>query len=605
MPASVAVLTGRRARYFSLIFALVVAVAVIRTVSIQVIDSDGNAAAAAANMKDTETIKAARGAITDRDGNVLAENYAAVRIFADPWGMKSNGITDHTLSSEELAKAAAAPQAIAEILARYLPGEVSDFLWHFSKTQFDDGEPNQYQVIAENIPEFTFRQIQIEMSAGGWYGIFAEPTPIRSYPNGDLASNVVGFTTQMEDQSLLGLAGIEQWFNDELRGTDGSRTFTGADLGEVPLGANTLVPAQDGYNIQLTIDAALQYAVQQELAAAVRTRGTQGWAVVMNIKTGEVLALANYPSFDANTFGDADAEDLGNRAVSWVYEPGSVQKVITMGALLDQGLITPDTHIAVPGTLTSGWDEIEDSWSHGTLYMTARGVLADSSNIGTALLARDASKESLAHYWELLGLGKPTGIQLPGEGSGELGLVPSADMEDYQRDRAAFGQSISVTALQEAAAIAALVNGGVYNAPTIISHVTTADGVEVPIPKQEPRRVISPEASADLRDMMEAVVAGDGNTSRMIDGYRMIGKTGTASRINPDTGAYDSLTGSFIGIAPAEDPTLLVYVVIDDTSWHGSVVAVPPVKDIMQYALPRYGFAPNNDIPAYTKPSYY
>jgi cell division protein FtsI (penicillin-binding protein 3) len=605
MPASVAVVTARRARNFSLIFALVIAVATIRTVFIQVIDPDGNAATAAANMKDTEIIKAARGAITDRDGDVLAENFAAVRIFADPWGMKTNGITDHTLSEYEKAKAKAAPQAVAEILARYLPGEVSDFLWHFSKTQYDDGEPNQYEVIAENIPEFTFRQIQGEMSAGGWFGVFAEPTPIRSYPNGNLASNVVGFATRTDDQTLLGIAGIEQWFNDELSGLDGSRTFTDADLGEVPLGNNTLVPAVDGYNVQLTIDAGLQYAVQQELAAAVEARGSQGWAVVMNIKTGEVLALANYPSFDSNAFGETDSQDLGNRAVQWVYEPGSVQKVITMGALLDQGLITPDTHIAVPGTLTSGEDEIEDSWGHGTLYMTARGVLADSSNIGTALLARQSSKEALAHYWELAGLGQPTGIELPGEGTGSLGLVPEADMPDYQRDRAAFGQSISVTALQEAAAIAGMVNGGVYNAPTIISRVTTAGGKEVPIARTEPRRVISPEASEGLRDMMEAVVAGYGNTSRMIDGYRMIGKTGTASRINPETGRYDSLTGSFVAVAPAEDPTLLVYVVIDDTSWHGSVVAVPPVKDIMRYALPRYGFAPSSDLPAYWGPSYY
>ena len=324
-----------------------------------------------------------------------------------------------------------------------------------------------------------------------------------------------------------------------------------------------LTPAQDGLDYQLTIDAGLQWQVEQVLADRVRmTEAKSGIAIVMNVKTGEVLTMANSPTFDPNKYGSYDLKDLGNRAVTDAYTPGSVQKVLTFAAMIDAGLVKATDIVEVPSQIKSGDHWVSDAESHPTLEMLARGVLAKSSNVGTITLARKMSKATLQAYVASFGLGRKTGIGLPGEGTGS---IPDADMPDYTRDGLAFGGSgVSVTAIQEAAAVAAIANAGIYNAPTILKSRTLADGTVVDIERSEPRRVVSEETSREVVSMMETMVAQSVSQTFTVDGYRTGAKTGTSKKLNAKCHCFKGLVTSTIGVGPVEDPQILVYVVVDD-----------------------------------------
>jgi len=578
----------------------------VRALWVQGIDAQGASATAIANLTTKpQVLPATRGTVTDRNGTVMAETLPYVRVIADPYGIATNGISrSNDLTTKQKDKAAQAPAAIAQILMTDLGGSIDDYMWHLTNESRSDGSPNQYEPVAANVPAYTWAKIVADMNQGGWYGLSAEQTPRRLYPDGMLASNVLGFVGSDGN----GLAGLEFSQNATLKGIDGQSSSQRGAYGIIPQGANTLVPATDGDNIALTIDATMQMAAQQEVNNALAQFGADwGTAIVMNVKTGEVLAMADSRTFDNNNFGQADPATLSNRAVETTFEPGSVEKILTMSSLIDQGLITPETRLVVPPSIQSGGYTITDSEAHGTWYLTARGVIAYSSNIGAVLLARQSSKQALVDYLDSFGLGKPTGIQLPGEGNLSLGIVPDGSMPDYQRDRIAFGQSISVTPLQEAAAVAAVANGGVYIQPTIIKSVTTADGTPVPQPPQETHRVISAQTSAQVINMMESVTDSTlYSKQRSIPDYTWAGKTGTAQRVDEATGQYQGWTASFIGVAPANDPTILVYVVLDNPAagTYGGTVAMPSARDLMMLALPRYGITPTGN-PPYTDPINY
>ena len=291
--------------------------------------------------------------------------------------------------------------------------------------------------------------------------------------------------------------------------------------------------------------------------------------------------------------GGALAADRGNRAISAPYEPGSVEKVLTSAALTDSGTATPDTPVKVPARLRSGPLTIKDHFYHGELHYRMRGVIAESSNIGTALLARQLAKQQLHDYLANFGLGSLTGIELPGE---SRGILPAGDMPDMQRDQIAFGQALSVTGIQEAAAIAGIVNGGIYNPPTVIKQVTDGNGNPIPRAKAEPRRIVSPASSAMVRDLMQAVIDSvNGQRNLKLNAYTTGGKTGTAQRADPTCHCYRGYVTSYVGFAPLDDPQLLTYVVLSNPRGAdtGTVAAGPAYKDIMEFALPRYSVAPN------------
>lgn len=593
--------TAPRIRIYLVIVSLLVGVCVVRAFQLQAFDSQAFAAEAARKMQSTRELPATRGTITDRNGVVLAATEPAMLISVDPDMVMTNGADKrYPLSERKQQEAKAAPAAVADILAKHLGGRPADYLPILTK------EDSLYEIVARRVPAATWLAIQADMKAGSdgegkrpWYGLFASDDPIRTYPQRTLASNVIGFV----NGEGVGVAGLEGRLDDELAGTPGQEVYDKSTYGRIPMGTNVMTPAVDGVSYQLTIDAELNWVVEQILREGMNKSGAAtGTAIVMNVKDGEVLAMANGPSYDSADPGAAEPGDLGNRAVSAAYEPGSVQKVLTMAALADQGLVTPDTKVLVPARIASGDGYVRDSFDHGTLQLTARGVVAQSSNIGTIELARQMDKGRLSEYLSSFGLGSKPGSGLPAETAGSL---PGADMADYTRDQVSFGQGLSVSALQMASAVAAAVNGGVYHQPTIIRSATRPDGTAVELPTPESHRVISEDASKSVVEMMESVIAQMGK-DRPIPGYRTAGKSGTAQRFDPKTKRYNGFTASFVGVAPAEDPQILVYVVLDKpTNGNlGSRLALPVVNNILQMALPRYNVLPST-TPALVGPLTY
>ncbi|HSN43910.1 MAG TPA: penicillin-binding protein 2 [Propionibacteriaceae bacterium] len=573
--------------------AVVMTIFIGRDFQLQAFDAHTYAVAAAEKMTSTHALLPERGTIYDRTGQVLAATEPAVKIIADPLMISRNGIDARIeMGPKQTAKAQAAPAAIAAILATHLGGTADSYLSQLTKTS-KAGTPLQYVVLQRQVSSSTYNKIANDLRDGRWFGLYKEDDPVRRYPSGGLAANVVGF---MNGEGQAG-GGLEYSLNKQLTGTKGVESYDSAAYGRIPLGTDALVPAVDGIDFSLTLDSGMQIIAEQALAAGVaKAAAKSGMAIVLDTRSAQIFAMSTTPAFDSNSPGKAKAENIGNSAVSDAFEPGSVQKILTMAALLDAGQITPETGVDVPSRLASGDGYISDAFSHGTLPMNVRGIVANSSNIGTTLLARKMDKATMQAYLSSFGLGRSTGTGLPGEANGEL---PDADMPDYTRDQIAFGQGISVTAIQMAAAVAGLVNGGVYNAPTIIKSAVDGEGNPVAIERTEPRRIISPEASTQLLDLMESVITQV--KGREIEGYRTAGKTGTAERydatcvVRTGRGCYNGYTASFIGVAPAEDPQLLVYVVIDQPirGRQGSEVALPVYQEIMTLALARYGVLPS------------
>lgn len=571
-----------------LVMALIMTVFMGRAFLLQAFDARAYAEEAAAQMKASRELIAQRGTITDRNGVVLAASEPAVRIIADPLMISRNGVdTSVDMGPKQTKKAEEAPGAIAAILAKHLGGTAADYL-----PGLTDLNRQHYSILAKQVPSWTYEQLRRELAEGKWFGIYKEDDPIRYYPSGDVAANILGFMgVDDQTQRQIGAGGLEYALNKQLTGTYGKEIFDTSANGRIPLGNSTLIPAVNGTNYQLTIDSEMQLIANQALARGItKAAAKNGVAIVMNVKTGELLALSTSPGFDSNNPSKADAQNLGNTAASAPYEPGSVQKVLTMAALVDAGLMTPTTKVEIPSTLPSGDGFIKDAFTHGTIHLTGSGVMANSSNIGTVLLSRQMSKQALVDYYASFGLGKKTNVGLPGESSG---WVPKADMPNYTFDQIVFGQGLSMTALQMAAAVAAIANDGIYNAPTLLRATQNGGGQYTPVTTEDPRRVISPEASAMVLEMMETVVTKD--KGRQLDNYRVAGKTGTAQRVDPTCGCYRGYTASYVGVAPAEDPQLLVYVMIDQPTKgsDGSKLALPVANQILNLALPRYGVKPS------------
>lgn len=571
----------RRLRVMLIGVAVVFSVAAGRAVQVQAVDADAVAAEAANEITVTRTLPASRGEITDRNGEILAYTEATVTVIADPEMIRTNGKFDEAMTSNDEEVAATAAQRIAELMVTHLGGTVEDYLPRLTL------EGKRYAIVARNVSAASYSRLATAIDEAGLIGVHRESSPTRRYPNGEVAAGVVGYV----NKEGVASGGLELALDSVLAGTDGLEEYETSPNGKIPLGESELIPAQDGRDVKLTLDLGLQWQAEQILADRVRvSEADSGILIQMNVKTGEILALAQYPSFDPEDYGSYDVDDLGNRAVSEVYEPGSVQKVLTFAAMLDAGIVRPTDVVEVPGKIKSGSSWIADAWSHGDETYYARGVLAKSSNVGTIILARKMDKADLQAYLTSFGLGSKTGIGLPGESAG---ILPGPDMPDYSRDGLAFGGSaVAVTAIQEAAAIASVVNGGIYNAPRLIASTVNEDGAVEEYPTQDPRRVISEEASQEVVSMMEAMVVNNASGTFVVDGYRTGAKTGTSQKIDPETGRRGGGIGaSTIGVGPVEDPQILTYVVIDNPqrgSFGGSV-AGPAYQDAMQVALARYG----------------
>ncbi len=577
----------RRMRVLLIAIAVVFSLCAGRALQVQAFDAQAYAAEAAEAMQQTQVLPASRGEITDRYGDVLAFTEDTVEVVADPKMIRTNGkMSDAAMTTRDREIAAAAPQQVAQILARHLGNTPESYL-----PQLTDPK-SSYKVIAKRVPAQTFADIQAEMTDAKLLGLRRITAPTRRYPNGALASNLIGWVNEQGQAA----GGLELSLEKLLKGTDGKEVYDSSPNGKIPLGDNVLIPAQNGHNFGLTIDSSMQLLAEQRLAKALADSGAQAAAVlVMNPNTGEVLAMANAPSFDSNDPGKGKLDNMGNRITNNIYEPGSVQKILTFAAMIDSGTITPDDKVKVPGEIKyDNVNKVHDAWNHGEITLRARGVFAKSSNLGTITMAREMPKEQLHSYYTAFGLGKRTNIGVNGESTG---LLPKATMPDYTRDSISFGSSLSVTALQNATAISAVVNGGVYHAPTVIS---TMDGQPYTRPNQDttPRRVVSEETSAQVRSLMEQQALYQKSAAFSINGYRIGSKTGTARLFDPTCNCYspDRLVVSTVGVAPIDNPQVLVYAVV----WNpkkgssGAAVAAPVMHDVLALALPRYAVPPSS-----------
>jgi cell division protein FtsI (penicillin-binding protein 3) len=554
----------------------------VRLFWIQGLDAQAYAAMARESGTDTVTVPAPRGDILDRNGEVMATNVDSLTLTADP-----------TLTTKK------APQ-IARILVSTLGEDRVDYFDLIEKLRTPE---TRFVTLEKNVPAATGQKALTAIRKAGAAGVFSQKTTMRTYPGGRLAANLVGYMSQTKDSDTpVGVQGLERQYDSLLTGKDGSATYEVSPTGQrIPMADSTVVEMQPGRDVRTTIDRDLQWYADQRLADAVRSSGSDwGLAITMDVRTGQVVQLSQAPTFNPDTRAGMQDSTTVSRFVQTVYEPGSVLKTVTMAALADQGKITPDTQISVPGKMIIDKFPIGDYWQHGTINLTAAGVIAKSSNLGTIVAAQQMSNATMHDYLRKFGFGVGSGVQLPGESQGIL--TPAKDWTKANKATISFGQGISVTALQVVRAVGAIANGGVMVDPSVVSGFVDADGQQEAAKQPASRRVVSKKAAAEVTRMMEAVTADDGTApAAQIPGYRVAGKTGTAWRVNPVTGRYvrGQNTVSFIGFAPADAPRFITYVVLDKpfAAAGGGSTAAPVFHDIMSMALERFGVTPTGSKP--------
>jgi cell division protein FtsI (penicillin-binding protein 3) len=532
----------------------------------------------------TSTLLAPRGTITDRNGQVLALSVDARAVYAEP---------------RTIAKARCRPDAdkpcaaesIAEVLAPALGLPLDEVRSKLVRPTVTTGtctpaDPlacSGFVYLARGLEPAQANVVRDLQLVG--VGVMSEPK--RVHPGGDLGANVLGFTSLDDQGDTQGAAGVELAVDEVLAGVDGRSQAEVDGSGRViPNGQRTVQEPVAGRDVQLTLDRDLQWYAQDVLLKKVQeSQAESGTAVVMDVRTGEVLALASVPTFDADDPGAAPAELRGNRAITDIFEPGSIGKVVTAAAGLESGAVTPDTVLTVPDRYRMSNKVFKDSHDHPTERMTVTGVLVESSNVGTIQIAEKAGGERMHEMLRRFGLGDHSGLGLPGE---SRGLVPDpSQWWGPTLGALAIGQSYSVNAVQIASVYATVANDGVRTTPTFVK--ATADdqtGEVQPRPPSEQRRVLSSQVAAQLRGMLEGVT-GEGGTAEVaaIPGYRVAGKTGTAQRVVD--GRYNGYTASFVGFAPADDPRLVVAVSVQapTNGYYGGVIAGPVFRDLMAYAL--------------------
>lgn len=428
--------------------------------------------------------------------------------------------------------------------------------------------------------------------------IGADPDDVREYPGGALAANIIGALKPNGEAA----AGLEFSMQALLAGTPGSKTYDQGSAGDVIPGSTRDVhPAVDGSTVQLTIDSDLQYFVQQSVQSAREKSGAENAsALVLDTKTGQVLAMANDDTFDPSLgWGDKANENaqLGNLSVTSPFEPGSVNKIITAAAVIEDGLSTPDEVLQVPGSITMDGVTVADAWAHGVAPYTTTGVFGKSSNVGTLMLAQRVGPQRFSELLHLFGLGQRTDVGLPAESAGD---VPA--LEQWSGGTFAnvpIGQGLSMTLLQMAGLFQTIANDGVRIPPRIVKDIVGPNG-EIKTPDApEPVQVVSAQTARTVRDMFRAVVQDDTGDQRgtgvaaAIDGYQISGKTGTAQQVDPACGCYSNSDYwiTFAGMAPTDDPRYVIGIMLDkpqrSTNGTGGQSAAPLFHDIAAWLLQR------------------
>jgi cell division protein FtsI (penicillin-binding protein 3) len=560
---------------------------VARLVDVQVVRSGHYKAQARNELAVPVKVPALRGGLYSRDGQVLAMSVPTVDVYADDFL-----ITRPAQEAAALAPLLHLPAATVAPMLRLRSG---------------------YVALARQIPESAGKTI----AADSFPGITVVADSKRVVPNGNLASPVLGVV----NWSGRGAAGLEYAFNTALAGRAGAETLLESPAGvALPQNPVTRTATEPGTGLELTLDEPLQYQTEQALAAQiVASHALSGTAVVMDVKTGEILAMANLvtgtpapspPSPPAGAaapivIGPGGAVDQApsNLAVTRLYEPGSVFKLVTFSGALQNGLIGPDTTFSVPDRLALDGSVFHDAEPHPALQLTASQILSQSSNIGTSEIALSLGETRLLAQVKALGFGFPTGLHFPGESAGLLATAASWEPTDLVS--LPIGQVDAVTAQQVLDAYNAVANGGVLVQPTLVRGTVSPTGVVTAAARGAAHRVLSPTTNAQLAGMLEQVVSQGTGSSGAVPGYSVAGKTGTAQIPTQGRDAYvtGAYMASFVGFAPADHPVLSAIVVLErPTPIFGGTVAAPVFSQIMSYALHRYNIPTSPGAPTSGQP---
>jgi cell division protein FtsI (penicillin-binding protein 3) len=499
---------------------------------------------------------AERGSILDSKGNVLAFSVRAEALTANP----------RLITKDQGANAVQRKIQIAIGMAKLTGGDPNQL---YAALNSDKA----YVVLAPLVEPSVARAVRAEFPE-----IAQERRESRQYPGGKLAANVIGAASwDMDRGKLRGLVGLEASQERTLAGVDGYRVVDTAE------GSNTVIPGSQraekpaviGSAVQLTLDSDLQFTLQQQLSDYVAQHGAKdGSAVVLDAKTGQVRALANSATFDPRNLAAAAANELGNASVTTPFEPGSVNKIITMAAALESGLVNPMTVMTVPDSIKIADRTVHDAWVHPPQPYTLTGILARSSNVGTLMTAQKIGPDRFWDMLQKLGLGKRSGVGLPGESAGIV--PPRASWSGSTFGNLPIGQGLSMTVLQLAGMYQAVANDGVRIPPRIIDSTVGPDGVRHPEPAAAGVRVVSPQVAEQLRQMLVAVTQNGKGVQRgtgvdaAVPGYQVAGKTGTAQQVNPACGCYSANNYwiTFAGMFPAQDPRYVIAIMLDNPK-HG------------------------------------
>jgi len=563
-------LSRRRIRAAFGVFLIVLVLSVGQLVKIQVLNAEEHAERGVRQRARTIELPASRGRIYDREGDVLATSVTSATIYADPRSFVPTERPDG-----RLVPAAGDVTRVARTLAPMLDLDVA---WIEARLRREA----HFVYLARQVDIALGEEIMALRLPG--VGMLTEPR--RVYPSGGLAAQVVGFTGIDGDA----LQGLESRHDDLLRGTSGTLRFERALGGlSISSGLREVSPAIPGQDLVLTIDRDIQFAAERVAADVVEQYSALGaTVVVMEVGTGEILGMASAPTFDPSELRQGEQGLWRNRAVTDQFEPGSIQKTLAIATALESGAITAETVFDVPDRLTVAGKSFSDVSKHGVERWTPSDILARSSNVGAILIAQRTGVEPLREQMLDFGFGRPTGLRFPGETGGH---VPPPDRWwATTLPTVAIGYGTSSTLLQMATAYAAIANGGTLVDPVLVRGTVGSDGILQRTAEPAARRVVSEQTAAQVLDMLLHSVQGEGatGTRAQVSGYQVGGKTGTAIKALADGRGYsDQYISSFVGVAPMDDPRLVVAVMVDSPqgAYYGGLVAAPVFAEVMHASL--------------------
>ena len=522
-----------------------------------------------------EEILPKRGTIYDRDGIELAVTIYGSSLVADP------ALIDD-------------PTAAAAVIGPLIGANIADVAVKLESE-------GRYVPLARQLEHAEEEVLATAIEGAGLDGFTFVEEPVRIYPSGTLAAPVVGLTRL---DGGAGIEGIEAIMDGALAGRPGTRIVERDAAGRaIPQGELLIEPAVPGSDVILTLDREIQHAAEQALGAAIENGALGGSVIVMVPSTGRILAMVSLPSFDPNDRGALDPATLRNRAVADVYEPGSTLKVVAVAGALELGIVGPATVIETPHEITIG-DEVFEDHSDLPAAMTVADVVAKSSNVGTIEIQRRLGNERHYAFLDAFGLGRPASIDFNPEAAGRLDHY-SAWCYSTCGASAAIGYGIGATPIQMAGVYATIANDGQWVEPHVVAELIGPDGGRV-VSEPRRRKVVSAETAGLMRQMLRGVVEGGTGRRARIDGFSVGGKTGTSVKFDVEEGAYseDETIAWFVGIAPIDDPAIVIVVVLDAPTGllddgtelqFGGASAAPVFAEIAESALHQLGVAPDKD----------